>query len=98
MGELRGSLAAKIRAAAAARIVRHDPPPDRKNESGPTYPVAAGIAAAMMPWNGAVVAIGASTGGTEAIAAVLKSLPEASPGIVITQHIPPVFSTPSRNA
>jgi two-component system chemotaxis response regulator CheB len=39
-----------------------------------------------------VIAIGASTGGTEAIADVLKRLPAGGPGIVITQHIPPVFS------
>jgi len=39
-----------------------------------------------------VIAIGASTGGTEAIYNVLKSLPPNIPGIVIVQHIPPVFS------
>ncbi len=39
-----------------------------------------------------VVAIGASTGGTEAIFQVLKSLPKNIPGIVIVQHIPPDFS------
>lgn len=41
---------------------------------------------------GAVIAIGASTGGTEAIYRVLKSLPPDMPGIVIVQHIPPMFS------
>jgi len=39
-----------------------------------------------------VIAIGASTGGTEAIFRVLKALPMNTPGIVIVQHIPPVFS------
>jgi len=39
-----------------------------------------------------IIAIGASTGGTEAITTVLKMLPENMPGIVITQHIPPQFS------
>jgi two-component system chemotaxis response regulator CheB len=39
-----------------------------------------------------VVAIGASTGGTEAIVAVIKDLPENMPGIVIVQHMPPVFT------
>jgi len=39
-----------------------------------------------------VIAIGASTGGTEAIAEVLSRLPADSPGIVIAQHIPPEFS------
>ncbi len=40
-----------------------------------------------------VIAIGASTGGTEAIYSVLKDLPKDIPPIVIVQHIPPVFST-----
>ncbi|WP_026885194.1 protein-glutamate methylesterase/protein-glutamine glutaminase [Clostridium beijerinckii] len=39
-----------------------------------------------------VIAIGASTGGTEAIYNILKSLPKDIPGIIIVQHIPPVFS------
>jgi two-component system chemotaxis response regulator CheB len=39
-----------------------------------------------------VIAIGASTGGTEAIASVLTHLPASAPGIVIAQHIPPGFS------
>lgn len=39
-----------------------------------------------------IIAIGASTGGTEAIYNLLKSFPVNVPGIVITQHIPPVFS------
>lgn len=39
-----------------------------------------------------IIAIGASTGGTEAIFHILKLLPASTPGIVIVQHIPPVFS------
>ncbi|MCX7711906.1 MAG: chemotaxis response regulator protein-glutamate methylesterase [Clostridia bacterium] len=39
-----------------------------------------------------IIAIGASTGGTEAIFAVLKGLPRDVPGIVIVQHMPPVFT------
>lgn len=39
-----------------------------------------------------VIAIGASTGGTEAIFSVLKNLPCRMPGILIVQHIPPQFS------
>jgi two-component system, chemotaxis family, protein-glutamate methylesterase/glutaminase len=40
-----------------------------------------------------IIAIGASTGGTEAIKIVLECMPADCPGIVIAQHIPPVFST-----
>lgn len=39
-----------------------------------------------------LIAIGASTGGTEAIKDVLLGLPADSPGIVITQHMPPGFT------
>ena len=39
-----------------------------------------------------IIAIGSSTGGTEAIAALLSDLPVNCPPIVITQHIPEVFS------
>lgn len=39
-----------------------------------------------------VVAIGASTGGTEAICAVVKDFGVDIPGVVITQHMPPGFT------
>ncbi|NTV77996.1 MAG: chemotaxis response regulator protein-glutamate methylesterase [Clostridiales bacterium] len=40
-----------------------------------------------------IVAIGASTGGTEALFSVISQLPVNIPGVVIVQHIPPMFST-----
>ena len=43
--------------------------------------------------NNLVVAIGASTGGTEAIIEVVKNLPESFPGIIIVQHMPANFTT-----
>lgn len=39
-----------------------------------------------------VIAIGASTGGTEAILNVVRDLPATTPGIIIVQHMPPVFT------
>ncbi len=39
-----------------------------------------------------VIAIGASTGGTEAILEVVKNFPESTPGVVITQHMPAGFT------
>lgn len=39
-----------------------------------------------------LIALGASTGGTEAIREILCALPADAPGVVITQHIPPRFS------
>jgi two-component system chemotaxis response regulator CheB len=41
---------------------------------------------------GRLIAIGASTGGTEAVFNILKALPSQIPGVVVAQHIPPVFS------
>lgn len=40
----------------------------------------------------ALIAIGASTGGTEAILSLLKALPRDMPGILVVQHMPPVFT------
>lgn len=85
VGELRMDLASKVRAAAASRPRRvhpsapdHAPPP-------PAPPNAA--------WHkNSIIAIGASTGGTEAITQVLTQLPNSLPGIVIAQHIPAGFS------
>jgi len=85
VGELRLNLAAKIRAAAAARV-------QGSAETAPRKVEAVEPAAGRMYRPGTVIAIGASTGGTEAIQAVLQQLPANVPPIVITQHIPPVFS------
>jgi two-component system chemotaxis response regulator CheB len=85
VGELRTTLASKVRAAAASRVRTASPAP-------PAPPPAARLAAEKPFPASAVIAIGASTGGTEAIHKVLAPLPENCPGIVITQHIPPVFS------
>jgi two-component system, chemotaxis family, protein-glutamate methylesterase/glutaminase len=88
VGELRHDLANKVRAAAAARI-RHADPPASSCETKPSPP--ARLAAPALP-PGTVLAIGASTGGTEAIAKVLQCLPNSCPGIVVAQHIPAQFS------
>lgn len=39
-----------------------------------------------------IIAVGASTGGTKALEAVLPNLPYNLPGMVIVQHMPPVFT------
>ncbi|MCC6262660.1 MAG: chemotaxis response regulator protein-glutamate methylesterase [Bryobacterales bacterium] len=83
VGELRMDLAAKVRAAAAARLRKSPTEPLPKPDPPPPAPVLS---------ESTVIAIGASTGGTEAIQEVLMRLPANCPGIVVTQHIPPVFS------
>lgn len=81
IGDLKHALPSKIRAA-AARVGGAKPAaaPLRPVTPSSTFPP------------GALIAIGASTGGTEAIQEILTRMPADSPGIVVTQHIPPVFS------
>lgn len=47
---------------------------------------------AMVETTEKVVVIGASTGGTEALKTVLEALPSDTPGIVIVQHMPELFT------
>ncbi len=50
-----------------------------------------------MPTGGAgrdtVIAMGASTGGVETLLQILRRLPDNAPCVMITQHMPPVFTT-----
>lgn len=41
---------------------------------------------------GYIVALGASTGGTDALECVIKSFPETMPPVIVVQHMPPVFT------
>jgi two-component system, chemotaxis family, protein-glutamate methylesterase/glutaminase len=45
-----------------------------------------------VPTSNKIIALGASTGGTEAIKVVVRGLPANTPAIVITQHLPAAFS------
>jgi two-component system chemotaxis response regulator CheB len=63
------------------------PPPRLGMDAIPT-----GSALAMPETTDKVVAIGASTGGTQALEAVLIALPRVCPGIVIVQHMPEKFT------
>lgn len=47
---------------------------------------------AMVKTTEKVVAIGASTGGTEALRVLLEAMPEDAPGLVIVQHMPESFT------
>jgi two-component system chemotaxis response regulator CheB len=91
VGELRHSLGRKIRAAARARVRRPAATSAGAGETPPSASMAPGI---VTPRAGpeVVIAIGASTGGTEAITSVLTQLPADAPPILISQHIPAGFS------
>ena len=41
---------------------------------------------------GCIVALGASTGGTDALECVIKSFPATMPPVLVVQHMPPVFT------
>jgi two-component system chemotaxis response regulator CheB len=84
VGELKQDLPQKVRAAAHARVSKARPQPAVPNVSAPL--ALAGTSSST------VIAIGASTGGTEAIREVLAALPGNMPGIVVVQHIPAAFS------
>jgi two-component system chemotaxis response regulator CheB len=92
VGELKTTLANKIRAAAAARIPRTGERQATEDSSEHSSDQARDHVGVHPPGELAVIAIGASTGGTEAIEQVLTRLPANSPGIVIAQHIPAGFS------
>ncbi|HVW93351.1 MAG TPA: chemotaxis response regulator protein-glutamate methylesterase [Devosia sp.] len=92
--------AAKAAAQAKLKGLRKAPPPRMTVEAKLTADAvipdlsAARKAAlrASMPATAPIVAIGASTGGTEALREVLEALPEDAPGIVIVQHMPERFT------
>lgn len=73
-------LADTVAAAARARPVRHE-------GGAPAAPVET-----CSP-GGSIVALGASTGGVEALLTVLSAFPANCPPTVITQHMPPNFTT-----
>jgi two-component system chemotaxis response regulator CheB len=82
-------IASKIRIAAAARML-----PAKRAGMGVSSTVAADAPLLRSPWLSTekLIIIGASTGGTEAIREVLQPLPPDSPGIMVTQHMPPGFT------
>jgi len=91
VGDLRLTLAMKIRAASTARITRKTSAKEYVAPA-PVAPFEEACGSARFS-PGAVIAIGASTGGTQAVEQILLALPPDSPGILVTQHIPPGFST-----
>ena len=92
-------LIGKIKVAAGARVNARTSAPrtanlhvDPRRSADAVLPVAA--PRRVLRTTDRIVAIGASTGGTEAIREVLEGLPPDAPAIVISQHIPAAFSKP----
>lgn len=95
-------LVATVRAAARANVSRlaprgataaalPPPLPTPKHNADVILPPAS-APKAMVQTTDRVVAIGTSTGGTQALEAVLTALPRTAPGIVVVQHMPERFT------
>jgi len=83
----------KIKVASTAHTHRYaDQLPARPAARPATAPTPAARPAVSGASSKSVIAIGASTGGTEAIIEVVKHFPANTPGVVIVQHMPPVFT------
>ena len=91
VAELGNEIVRKVRIAAAARIRR--PVMAAATPAAASTTVRPGILdTRTMTTTDKLIAIGASTGGTQAITEVIMAMPESVPGIVIVQHMPPMFT------
>lgn len=86
VGDMSVHLVEKIRAASRVRLSKKESPDIAVHaESEPIK--------ALAQTSHKVIAVGASTGGTEALKQVLINMPPNSPGIIIVQHMPANFTT-----
>ncbi len=88
--QLADEITEKIRTASKARITKLHAPSSSAPGTAAT-PKAAPLSIGRLSTE-KLIFIGASTGGTEATKEVLMNLPPDSPGVVITQHMPPGFT------
>ncbi|MCX7822274.1 MAG: chemotaxis response regulator protein-glutamate methylesterase [Syntrophobacterales bacterium] len=88
VGDMSVQLVEKIRAAARAKILSSP----LSTYVKPSDDTSGLLKLSLTQTTHKVIAMGASTGGTEALKAVLMQLPPTSPGIVIVQHMPPKFT------
>ena len=90
--ELADQIVDKVRIASSAHIQRAAAPAPADAESRGAAPARPHAPLGRLSTE-KLICIGASTGGTEAIKEVLLQMPADAPGIVITQHMPPGFTT-----
>jgi len=86
VGDMSVHLVEKIRTASRVRLSKKESPDIAVHEE--FEPIKA-----LAQTSHKVIAIGASTGGTEALKQVLIKMPPNSPGIIIVQHMPANFTT-----
>lgn len=87
VGDMSAQLAEKIRAAAHVDMAH------RARLAAAQPVVAPQAKLSLSKTTNKIIAIGASTGGTEALKEVLVQLPPNTPGIMIVQHMPAKFTT-----
>lgn len=94
LNELAALIVEKIRVASVAQV-RRISSRETTASNGPVSPITCVPASSLLGRLSTekLIFIGASTGGTEAIKEVLTQMPADSPAIVITQHMPPGFTT-----
>ncbi|MEZ5644598.1 MAG: chemotaxis response regulator protein-glutamate methylesterase [Burkholderiaceae bacterium] len=94
--ELSGDIVEKIRIASKAHVRRLAASPSPAAGAATPHP-GPGVEAPRAPLPRAstekIICIGSSTGGTEAVREVLVQMPPDAPAIVITQHMPPGFTS-----
>ena len=96
LNELAHDIVDKIRIAASAHVKRLPPAPASGGPdtiSGNTTAEPPRAPLPRLATTEKIICIGASTGGTEAIREVLVPMPADAPAIVITQHMPPGFTS-----
>lgn len=92
IGDVAEQLAELIRGAKHVRFATTRAPRTIATSSSANRNLAATASKALAETTHKVVALGASTGGTEALRVVLESLPRQSPGIIMAQHMPEGFT------
>lgn len=81
LGDMAQELVARVKVAASARVGQADW--DRASRLSPP---------ALRETSTKIIAMGASTGGTQALARVISSLPQNSAGVLVVQHMPEGFT------
>lgn len=84
-GDVAEELVRAVRAASQARVVK-------RVDTADTPPVPGRSAIASLNTTNKIIALGASTGGTQALEQVLRRFPVDAPGTVIVQHMPEHFT------
>jgi len=88
VGDMSEQLIEKVKAAAKVKVYKLSDSPSQASRGQTASP----LAAISVKTTNKIVAIGASTGGTDALRDVISRLPSNSPPVVIVQHMPQNFT------